>query len=218
MNKWINKIIDGFRGAGPPTATPNEAAQQVLDDKMKEQSVIGSAEVNRALRKILHPALRCAGFTKFKGRCAWHYEDEYIWALQIRAVGNYFSLVTDYPPMSLCGELCIFFPDFPSTDPGLPDSKPPIDKDGLYIPKPQHCHIRYSLEVGLDQQADREVIHSKPERDRDDVWYVRKDGSNINAVVEDIRRSVVEWGIQMLQQPYNSHSEQVKRRGLNKDD
>jgi len=175
---------------------------------------IGSAEVNRVLRLALNPALRANGFTKFKGRCAWRYMEDCIWVLQLRAVGNYFSMVTGFPPMSLCGELCIFFPDFPSPDPMRRDSKPPRDTDGLYIPKPPSCQIRLPLLVQQDQAADCASIRSPAERDRDNVWFVRPDGSNVEAVVEDVRCSVVEWGIPLLLKPYNTRSEQIKRRGL----
>lgn len=175
---------------------------------------IGSADVNRVLRRVLNPALREIGFTKFKGRCAWRYLEDCLWVLQIRAVGNHFGLVTGYPPMSLGGELCIFFPDFPSPDPVLPNSKPSQDADGKYVPKPPECQIRYPLMVQLDQAADRVSIESAVERRRDDVWFVTPDGSNLEAVVEDVRRSVVEWGVLFLLKPYNSRAEQIERRGL----
>jgi hypothetical protein len=175
---------------------------------------ISSADVNRVFRRVLYPALREAGFTKFKGRCAWRYGEDWLWALQIREVGNHFGSVTGFPPMSLCGELGIFFPDFPSPDPSRPDSKPPRDSDGLDMPKPPQCQVRYPLQVQLDQSPDRAALLTQSERDRDDVWYVRPDGSNIEAVIEDVRRSVIEWGIPLLQKPYNTRAEQIRRRGL----
>jgi hypothetical protein len=175
---------------------------------------IGSAEVNRVLRRVLNPSLRSNGFSKFKGRCAWRYFDDCIWTLQVRAVGSYFSIVTGFPPMSLCGELCIFFPDFPSPDPVRPDAKPVRDVDGLNVPKPSQCHIRYPLKVLIDQSGDRAEMPAEPERRRDDVWYVRPDGVNVEAVIEDVRRSVVEWGVPLLMRPYNTRMEQLRSRGL----
>ncbi len=177
---------------------------------------ISSTDVNRVLRRVLHPALRSVGFTKFRGRCAWRYNSDCVWALQIQAVGNYFSLVTGFPSMSLGGELCIFFPDFPSPDPTRPENRPPCDSDGQFLPKPPDCQIRYPLQVQLDQSADCATTVSPPNHTRDDVWYVRPDGSNVQSVVEDICRSVVQWGVPLLQKPYNSRAEQIVRRGLAK--
>jgi hypothetical protein len=144
----------------------------------------------------------------------WRYREECVWALQLQAVGHYFSTVTGFPSMSLGGELCIFYLDWPSHDPIRLDSKPPRDTDGLYIPKAWDCHTRYPLLVQLDQAADRASIPSEIERRRDDVWFVRPDGSNVETVVEDVRRSILEWGIPLLLKPYNARSEQIKRRGL----
>ncbi len=175
---------------------------------------VGSADVNRLIRRVLHPTLHTCRFDKVQGLRAWRYLNDGIWALELRSVGNSFGRVTGFPPISLCGELCIFFDDFPSPDPGRPADKPPCDTDGRYIPKPQHCQIRYPLKVELDQAADRASLSSQSERDRDDVWFVRPDGSNMDAVVEDIRRSIVEWGIPLLEKPYNSRAEQMRRRGL----
>jgi hypothetical protein len=138
---------------------------------------IGAADVTRVLRRVLYPALKDIGFTKIKGRCAWRNHGDCVWVLQIRTVGKRFASITGYPHVSLCGELCIFYPDFPAPDPTRPEYRPPRGKDQLYEPKPPDCPIRYSLQVSLDQAAERAIIKSQTERNRDDVWYVQPDGS-----------------------------------------
>jgi len=170
--------------------------------------MITSGDINKILRRVVVPTLREIGFTKFKGRVAWRYLDDSIWVFHARAVGSYFSQVTGFPPASLTAELCIFYLDFPKT--------PPVeaDDDGLLIPKDVHCHCRYGLDNIADQIAIRSQSMSPTERRRRDIWWVEPDGSNGEAVAEDIRRSILEYGVPLLQKPYNARSIQLERRGL----
>lgn len=171
-------------------------------------SMITSGDINKILRRVVVPTLRELGFTKFKGRVAWRYLDDSVWVFHTRAVGSYFSLVTGFPPASLTAELGIFYLDFPNT----PSVE--ADDDGLPIPKDVHCHTRYGLDNIADQIAVRSQSMSEIERRRRDIWWVEPDGSNAVAVVEDIRQSILEYGVPLLQMPYNARSVQLERRGL----
>ena len=88
------------------------------------------------------------------------------------------------------------------------------DDAGLPIPKEVHCHTRYGLDNIADQIFIRSQSMSPIERRRKDIWWVESDGSNAEAVVEDVKRSILEYGVPLLQKPYNARSVQLERRGL----
>jgi len=134
--------------------------------------------------------------------------EDSVWIFQTRAVGSYFSECTGFPPASITSSLGIFFLDFPMT------TAPEIDGDGLPIPKVNQCHVRYSLENMADQIVMRSPDMSAVERRRKDIWWVEPDGSNAAMVVEDIRRSLLEYGVPLLLKPYNARNVQLERRGL----
>lgn len=170
--------------------------------------MITSSAVHKILRRVVVPTLREIGFTKFQGRTAWRYLDDSVWVFHTRAVGSYFSQTTGFPPASLTAWLGIFYLDFPNT--------PTVETgaDGLPIPKESLCHVRYGLDNIADQIAVRSPAMSPTERRRTDIWWVEPDGSNAETVVEDIRRSILEYGVPLLLKPYNARSVQLERRGL----
>lgn len=170
--------------------------------------MITSGDINKILRRVVVPTLREIGFTKFKGRVAWRYLDDAIWVFQTKAVGNYFSQVTGFPPSSLTARLGIFFLDFPGSHPIK------TADDGLPVPDESRCHVRYGLDNMADQIAVRNPEMLEQERLRKDVWWLDRDGSNAEAVVEDIRRSILEYGVPLLEKPYNTRAVQLERRGL----
>ncbi len=71
--------------------------------------MIGSSEINKIIRKILAPALLNNGFIMVKGKKYWKVLDHSVEAVEIRAVGSYFSEVTGWPPMSCIMHCGIYF-------------------------------------------------------------------------------------------------------------
>jgi hypothetical protein len=175
-------------------------------------AMVTSADVNKVVRRVVFPTLRSLGFTKLRGRNAWRYLDDSIWVFNLRSVGKYFSDVTGFPPQSLTAWMGIYYLDFP--DPANPALRvdPKRDKDGLLIPKESKCHTTYPLQVLTDQTEIRRVIVHDLERQRDDVWYVANDGTNVEDVVADINRSILEFGVPLLEKPYNTRAVQLERR------
>ena len=170
--------------------------------------MLGSAEVNKAIRAILIPALREHGFTKLRTRHNWRYFSDCVWALHLHAVGAYFSSVTGFPPMSLAAELCIYYLDFPA------GAAAPLDTDGLPIPAATHGHVRLPLAIQSNQDEVRPASMRQIERRRDDIWWLSPDGSNLIDAITDIRNSVIHFGIPYLEKPFNSREEQIRRRAL----
>ena len=170
--------------------------------------MITSSDVNRALRTGLEPTLRELGFTRLKSRHYWRYFPDCVWALHLKAVGSFFSSVTGFPPASLVVELGVYYLNFPSGPIAA------LDPGGQPIPGITDCQVRLSLVNQRNQIALRPASMLGPERSRTDIWWLNPDGSNLLEAVEDIREAVVAFGIPFLEKPYNTRSEQIRRRGL----
>lgn len=152
--------------------------------------MIGSPEVNKIIRKILSPVLRDNGFDKVKTRNNWGDHDPCIWVLNIRAVGRH-----SFPSMSVGVWLGIYY-KFVSPDiPGRFYVK--TDQDGKLIPKEWMCHVRNHLVLAnLDQSNYTKYIHSSAEANRNDIWWIEPDGSNLEKVINDIKIAFLTQGIQ----------------------
>jgi len=153
--------------------------------------MVGSPEVNKVIRRIISPALREKGFIKVRTRHNWRYLEDRIWYLMIKSVGSYFSDVAGYPPQSLVAEYGVYFTDFPPNPRPALRTEPKIDRDGLIIPKEYECHYRSSLRIIASQKDLRNSLTSSAEKNREDIWWVSKDGSNIYEAVEDMKQSVL---------------------------
>lgn len=148
-----------------------------------------SAMVNKSLRAYVSPLLREAGFQKVDPRNGWLWKADTIWIFQIRAVGNYFSQVTGWPPGSVCVWLGLYFTFAPK--------HPRMKFDKEERPLPEECmgHMRSHLERGIDQIALMKGILSENESNRKDVWWVDADGCNADEVAKDIAHSLSEEGL-----------------------
>jgi len=151
--------------------------------------MIGSPEINKVIRKSLSPILKENGFNKVNTRNNWRWIDQCIWVLKISAVGNYFSKVTGWPPMSIHVELGIYYVFIPNIE--------EIKKgtNGELLPKEYQCHLREELNCNLDQSNYTRHLDNPADRTRNDIWWVEPDGSNVDEVIKDIGKSFVEKGL-----------------------
>jgi hypothetical protein len=148
-----------------------------------------SALLNKALRQHVAPLLREAGFGHVDARNAWSWGEDCIWVFSVRAVGNYFSQVTGWPPGSVGVWLGVFF-TFTPQPPGLK-----VDGRGRLCPPEHMCHMRSHLDCGLDQSARARALRSPAERQRTDIWWVEPDGDHAGEVAQDIARSLRKHGL-----------------------
>jgi hypothetical protein len=153
-------------------------------------SMISSPDVNKLLRKYLSPIVRESGFTKVSARKSWGWHGHCIWVLQIRAVGNYFSEVTGWPPMSVCVWTGTYYDFIPFTG----HTPPKVDANGLLIPDEAYCHVRSHLSCTLDQGFYTKSLSNPAERERKDIWWFERDGSNMIETVENISLSFIDEG------------------------
>ena len=160
---------------------------------------MGSSEVNKVIRRILHPEIKAAGFSKVRIRRYWRYLDDRIWHFMIKSVGYYFSEVTGFPPQSLVSEYGIYFLDFPPHPRPALRSTPPYDKDGLMIPKEYNLHFRRSLRAIASQEPFGLSLANRAERERNDVWWISTDGLNVESAVEDLGHALIKQAIPDLE-------------------
>jgi hypothetical protein len=148
-----------------------------------------SAIVNKSLRAQISPLLRQAGFQRVDARNGWFWQEDTVWIFQIRAVGNYFSQSTGWPPGSVCGWLGVYFTFIPR--------HPRVKLDKLGRPLPEECmgHMRSHLERGIDQTGSMKGIISAIERRRKDIWWVDPEGGNADEVAGDIAKALCEQGL-----------------------
>jgi hypothetical protein len=159
--------------------------------------MVGSPEINKVIREVLSPVLRCSGFSKVLTRNNWGYHGEAIWVFKIKAVGKYFSDGTGFPPMSLTAELGVYYTFFPEGKPSLK-----VDKDGLLLPPEWRCHMRDALRNVHDETFLRRNFHNPAEIMRKDIWYVDVEGNNTTEAIGDIKEAflgqAVSWYKNMM--------------------
>lgn len=136
-----------------------------------------SAKVARAIDRALRPILTANGFSKFKGRSTYRYEDDTIFGFTTCAVGAYFATITGFTPSSFTATLWVNYRAIPARN------EPSIDGDGLAIPTSMHRHI--ALPSNLESQV-RTGISSGPEKSREDIWWVHPDGENLDLLARDL--------------------------------
>ena len=160
--------------------------------------MIGSPEINKTIRKKLSPALKESGFTKVNTRHNWALVEECTWVVDITAVGKYFSDVTGWPSMSIHVNLGIYYNFIPTNDNNIK-----VEKNGTYFPKYHQCHLQHQLLSTLDQDMYMSTLSNAAERKRKDLWWIEPDGSNLEEVIENVKRSFSAEGIDWFMENTN---------------
>lgn len=158
-----------------------------------------SAIVNRAFRAQIAPILRDSGFEKIDARNGWRWVHKTVWVFNIRAVGNYFSEVTGWPPGSVGVSLGVFYSFMPT------DFRVKISDGGLLLPAEYQCQMRSHLEYTLDQSQYLRRLPLPAERNRKDLWWIEPDGSNAASTAADIASAITRKAIPW----FEAHSDLV---------
>jgi len=144
------------------------------------------------------PLLRDAGFQKVDARNGWRWQDKVILVFNIRAVGNYFSGVTGWPPGSVSVSLGCFYtflPQWPSIKRDKQGQLQPAEHE-CHMRSEHECHMRSELECGRDQTHLVQSLRNPAERRRKDLWWVDPDGGDAEEVAKDIAMSLFKNGFQ----------------------
>ncbi len=169
--------------------------------------------VNRALRARVWPLLRQRGFDVFTDRAAWRYTPQAIDVIEVQSVGpaadgvgctsfSFGAKVSSYPS---------FAPMSPNARRPGPDGRPrPHYWDAIllcglektlsqpwFAPFARPPATATAASVLKNREGLMQVIRHDT-HDRLDTWYVLEDGSNLDEVIEDLLRAIVDTGLPTL--------------------
>ena len=130
-----------------------------------------------------------AGFTVADARNAWRWHDNAICVFNIRAVGNYFSQVTGWPPGSFCAWLAVLYKFMPVL------GEVALDGEGRMVPREAQGHMRSHLECVLEQGAKVHRLPNPRERERRDIFWMDHDGDNASEVAEAVAAALRDQGL-----------------------
>lgn len=131
-------------------------------------------EVGKAVRDLVRPALRSAGFTKFTGRKAWRFNDQTIDMIAFRSFSSYIAAGVGCTTYSFALTSGVFYRC--------------LDVD---LNRPDIYHLTFTFE-GSKTLRQPWFHHEGSGRtwDRPDVWYVLPDGTNLQDNVQDAQRII----------------------------
>lgn len=183
---------------------------------MKERNVVSdmiSSDIDKLIRKIIFPSLKENDFRKIKGRTAWGWCDDCIWVFNIKAVGHFHSIITNWPSASLTVNLGIYYTYLPH----IREAKK--DESGLMYPKEYECNRRAQLTCSYDQLKYTEHVEcNSSEKKRRDIWWIQPDGSNIGEVINDINNRYLENAVKWFWEKSNKEltlQEAERLKGFN---
>ncbi len=137
-----------------------------------------SSDVNKHIKSVIRPLLQDAGFSQFTARTAWRYSDEKIDVVNFQSFNSYLANAVGCTTYSFCVRLGCSFD-------AIPRRARTKQKNGYPRPEEYECHFRLRLQKSIRQ----------PNLKRTDVWYVDAAGKNLDIVVADAKKAILETGL-----------------------
>jgi hypothetical protein len=139
---------------------------------------VNSYVVNKAIRRLIWPLLREAGFTQFTARYAWRYATGKIDVVNFQSFNSYLADGLRCTTFSFSVNLGCSFDAIPK--------RATVERINGYLrPREWECHFRLRLQKTISQ----------PELQRTDIWYVDPSEQNLEIVIEDAKRAIMEIGL-----------------------
>lgn len=144
-----------------------------------------SKVVNKAIKSQIWSFLREEGFSQFSSRNAWRYKQDRIEVINFQSFNSYLAGLIGCTTFSLSVNLGIYFTIIPNQF----TNNPVKEKNGWLLPEEFKCIFRKQLIKSLyqDEINDRQV------------WYVDALGSNIELVMDDVKRILYSDGIKWFE-------------------
>lgn len=139
--------------------------------------------VDQAVRDVVRPTLREAGFDAFSGRRAWRHHDQTVDLVVFRSFNAYIADGVGCTTFSFAVSAGVFYTC--TTDEGIPR------------PNDYELTFRFELVKSL-QQPCFHPYGRKGSHDRPDVWYVLPDGSNLMECVVDALDTIKTPGLTLI--------------------
>jgi hypothetical protein len=166
--------------------------------------------VNKQLRAVVRPMLKEARFTRFTERNAWRFLDEAKWIVNFQSFNAYLADGIGCTTYSFAVNLGVYLDD--------------CAEDGVVLDRPAESQASFRFEVlkRLSQPMFRPYgrgtgpepyVPTRPDilwptfnpyapapaTERENVYFVAEDGSNLEEVVEDARHLIAGPGLDVLQ-------------------
>lgn len=176
-----------------------------------------SKVVNKAISERIKPFLKENGFTEFTSRNAWRYREERIEVINFQSFNSYLADGLGCTTYSFAINLGIYFKCFEKT--------PWFDRNALTKPAEYECHVREDLEKGIKQAKLFHPYGANPssfgwEKEREDIWFVKEDGCNLDEVITDAKNSINHEGLKFFEDKSDLlavikyHEQDAKKRGM----
>lgn len=176
-------------------------------------SEVDARDVTRQLRRVVWPVLRDEGFDSFTGRTAWRYVGTGVDVVNFQSFSASVAEAVGCTPFSFSVNLGVWLPG---------DVEPRLKPDAAGRPRPQEweCDRRTRLSKSIPQPwfepfSRRDVsrwplglrlhreglqrVLRRDRHDREDTWFVLRDGTNLAEVVDDALRAIRDDGLAWLQ-------------------
>lgn len=173
---------------------------------------IVAKDVDRVLRATLWPAIKAHGFEAHTSRVAWRYTGDDVDVIELQAIGQHAEAV-GCPSLSLSAYVATY-PTFLERDERVPvrDGRPrphywdcdPFNRSlRKTIPQPwfrpfsEPANDRVLPSIRLHRDALRRLVN-RAVHDVPEIWYMRKDGSNLEENLHDLTTVVLTTGLDIL--------------------
>ena len=144
--------------------------------------MVDGRAVDTAVREIVRPSLKDAGFTKFTGRKAWRFQPATIELVTFRSFTSYVAAGVGCTTFSFAVTAGVWYRC--------------LDVD---LVKPEDYDLTFAFEQGKTlRQPWFSYEGAANSWDRPDVWYLLPDGSNLDESVDDAAAVLVASGLPLL--------------------
>jgi len=153
---------------------------------------MNSSVVNKEIKSLIRPMLQEAGFTQFTQRTAWRYSRGRLDVINFQSFNSYLANSIGCTTYSFCVRLGCCFD-------AIPQSDRIKKKNGHSRPEEYQCQFRLTLQKSIEQTNLK----------RTDVWYVDPTGKNLDAVITDAKKAILETGLPWFNR-YNDPAEALR--------
>jgi hypothetical protein len=170
---------------------------------------MNSRDVTREIRRNVWPMLRGEGFDSFTGRTAWRYAGTSVDVVNFQSFSASIADAVGCTPFSFSVNLGVWLPG---------NVSPALKPDGEGRPRPQEWECnwrtrltkstpqpwfqpfsgrnvsRWPLGLRLHREGLKRVLR-RDRHDREDIWFVRPDGTNLIDTVDDALHAIRDDGL-----------------------
>jgi len=171
-----------------------------------------SKVVNNEIKKKIFPFLKESGFTEFNSRNALRITDQQVDIINFQSFNSYLAFGVGCTTYSFAINYYVYYKCYEKT-PWFNGKVPSKPSEYMWM---EQCRIRKTL-----NQAKLFHPYGRYDgKDRDDTWYVKEDGSNLDEVIENAKDNIINGGFNYferksnLSEVINEYEKEARERGM----